>query len=223
MTELGAQGTLWALHGAAVRAQVTARTSPPPDGFVPFAVGYVELPEGVKVEAVLDCDDFAELDGRARSRCVVRRPVPRFATDADARGGAPMSTGVVDRRRRAVEVRPAARTRPAATWPLEAIERGAGGRRARRGPTSQVAFGGSDGSGLADTLVADLGLTGIPFTNVKNGCATGGSALMSAVNAIRSGSGRHRPGRRLRQAPARRLRPAPGGLGPAARRTARPG
>ncbi len=52
----------------------------------------------------------------------------------------------------------------------------------------QVAFGGSDGSGLADTLVADLGLTGIAFTNVKNGCATGGSALMSAVNAIRSGS-----------------------------------
>ena len=55
-------------------------------------------------------------------------------------------------------------------------------------PDVQVAFGGSDGSGLADTLVADLGLTGIPFTNVKNGCATGGSALMSAVHAIRSGA-----------------------------------
>ncbi|MBG6096229.1 thiolase family protein [Nocardioides luteus] len=54
-------------------------------------------------------------------------------------------------------------------------------------PDIQVAFGGSDGAGLADTLVADLGLTGIPFTNVKNGCATGGSALVSAVNAIRSG------------------------------------
>jgi acetyl-CoA acyltransferase len=52
----------------------------------------------------------------------------------------------------------------------------------------QVAFGGSDGSGLADTLVSELGLTGIPFTNVKNGCATGGSALVAAVNAIRSGS-----------------------------------
>lgn len=55
-------------------------------------------------------------------------------------------------------------------------------------PDVQVAFGGSDGSGLADTLVGDLGLTGIPFTNVKNGCATGGSALVSAVNAIRSGA-----------------------------------
>lgn len=52
----------------------------------------------------------------------------------------------------------------------------------------QVAFGGSDGAGLADTLVAELGLTGIPFTNVKNGCATGGSALVAAVNTIRSGA-----------------------------------
>lgn len=50
-----------------------------------------------------------------------------------------------------------------------------------------AAFGGSDAAGLADTLVADLGLTGLPFVNVKNGCATGGSALVSAVNAIRSG------------------------------------
>ncbi|MHC3004289.1 thiolase family protein [Gordonia metallireducens] len=55
-------------------------------------------------------------------------------------------------------------------------------------PDVQVAFGGSDGSGLADTLVAELGFTGIPFTNVKNGCATGGSALVSAVNAVRAGA-----------------------------------
>ncbi|QUH02061.1 thiolase family protein [Saccharopolyspora erythraea] len=56
-------------------------------------------------------------------------------------------------------------------------------------PWSRVgaAFGGSDAAGLADTLVAELGLTGVPFVNVKNGCATGGSALVSAVNAIRSG------------------------------------
>ncbi|MEV4318063.1 thiolase family protein [Actinocrispum sp. NPDC049592] len=56
-------------------------------------------------------------------------------------------------------------------------------------PWSRVgaAFGGSDAAGLADTLVADLGLTGLPFINVKNGCATGGSALISAVNAIRAG------------------------------------
>ncbi|MFZ3572737.1 thiolase family protein [Streptomyces sp. BH097] len=52
----------------------------------------------------------------------------------------------------------------------------------------RAAFGGSDSAGLADTLVAQLGLIGLPFINVKNGCATGGSALISAVNAIRSGA-----------------------------------
>ncbi|MGW1608248.1 thiolase family protein [Streptomyces sp. NPDC002285] len=57
-------------------------------------------------------------------------------------------------------------------------------------PWSRVraAFGGSDAAGNADTLVTRLGLTGVPFVNVRNGCATGGSALVSAVNAIRSGA-----------------------------------
>jgi acetyl-CoA acetyltransferase len=51
----------------------------------------------------------------------------------------------------------------------------------------QFAFGGSDASGNADTMVERLGLTGIPFINVKNGCATGGSALSAAVGSIASG------------------------------------
>src|SRR4051794_41828990 len=38
------------------------------------------------------------------------------------------------------------------------------------------AAGGSDAAGNADTTVSVLGLTGVPFINVKNGCATGGSA-----------------------------------------------
>jgi acetyl-CoA C-acetyltransferase len=42
------------------------------------------------------------------------------------------------------------------------------------------AAGGSDAAGNADTTVAALGLTGVPFINVKNGCATGGSALTTA-------------------------------------------
>ncbi|MEO9970726.1 MAG: thiolase family protein [Hyphomonadaceae bacterium] len=49
------------------------------------------------------------------------------------------------------------------------------------------AFGGSQASGNADILVNDLGLTGLQFTNVRNGCATGGSALSSARAAIASG------------------------------------
>ena len=51
----------------------------------------------------------------------------------------------------------------------------------------QMAFGGSSAAGNADTMVSTLGLTGLPFLNVANGCATGGSALVSAVNAIRAG------------------------------------
>jgi len=52
----------------------------------------------------------------------------------------------------------------------------------------EYAFGGSSAAGAADTLVSDLGLTGVPFINVSNGCATGGSALISAYNALRSGT-----------------------------------
>ena len=51
----------------------------------------------------------------------------------------------------------------------------------------QFAFGGSDSSGNADTMIPRLGLTGIQFINVKNGCATGGSALASASSSILSG------------------------------------
>ena len=51
----------------------------------------------------------------------------------------------------------------------------------------QIAYGGSDAAGKADTLVAQLGQTTLPFVNVLNGCATGGAALFGAYSAIRSG------------------------------------
>jgi acetyl-CoA C-acetyltransferase len=50
------------------------------------------------------------------------------------------------------------------------------------------AAGGSDAGGNADTSVSSLGLTGLPFINVKNGCATGGSALTTAHAMLTSGS-----------------------------------
>lgn len=49
------------------------------------------------------------------------------------------------------------------------------------------ASGGSRDGGHADALVSELGLTGRPFVGVYNGCATGGSALITAVQAIESG------------------------------------
>lgn len=51
----------------------------------------------------------------------------------------------------------------------------------------QFAFGGSMAAGAPDTMVSKLGLTGVQFINVMNGCATGGSALFSAYNTIKSG------------------------------------
>jgi uncharacterized protein len=78
--ELSPRGTVWGFT-----VQRFAPKSPPyvvPEGgFVPFAVGYVELPEGVKVEAVLDCGDFSELEGDAEVTLVAAEPVPRFATE----------------------------------------------------------------------------------------------------------------------------------------------
>ena len=75
------------------------------------------------------------------------------------------------------------------------------------------AAGGSDSAGNADTTVSVLGLTGVPFINVKNGCATGGSAL---DHRARDAGGRERgdrPRGRVRQAPAGRVQPAARGVG----------
>jgi acetyl-CoA acetyltransferase len=56
----------------------------------------------------------------------------------------------------------------------------------------QFAVGGSLGStqgtsAAPDAMVARLGLTGVPFINVSNGCATAGTALSTACTAIRAG------------------------------------
>jgi len=52
----------------------------------------------------------------------------------------------------------------------------------------EFAVGGSDAAGNADTSVSILGLTGVPFINVKNGCATGGTALTTAHAMLVSGA-----------------------------------
>ena len=51
----------------------------------------------------------------------------------------------------------------------------------------QFAFGGSSAAGNADALLPHLGLTGVQFINIANGCATGGSAVLSGYWAIKSG------------------------------------
>ncbi len=51
----------------------------------------------------------------------------------------------------------------------------------------QFAFGGSYEVDNPDAVVNYLGLTGLPFTDVYNGCATAASALTQAANTIRLG------------------------------------
>jgi acetyl-CoA C-acetyltransferase len=51
----------------------------------------------------------------------------------------------------------------------------------------QFAVGGSFEVDQPDAVVAELGLTGIQFTNVYNGCATAGSGLALASQTIRLG------------------------------------
>ena len=51
----------------------------------------------------------------------------------------------------------------------------------------QFAFGGSSDAGNADAMLPRLGLNGTQFINIKNGCATGGSSLLSGYWAIKSG------------------------------------
>ncbi|MGV0835108.1 Zn-ribbon domain-containing OB-fold protein [Mycolicibacterium thermoresistibile] len=84
--DLGTRGTVWA-YTVQRFAPKSPPYVPPADGFRPFAVGYVELPAGIKVEAVLDCTDFTELEGNAEVVLVDTVPVPRFAT-ASALNGA---------------------------------------------------------------------------------------------------------------------------------------
>lgn len=52
----------------------------------------------------------------------------------------------------------------------------------------QFGYGGSYSSGNADALGNELGLTGVPFTNILNACATGGSSLLAACKEIQSGA-----------------------------------
>jgi len=53
----------------------------------------------------------------------------------------------------------------------------------------QLAYGGSWEAAQTDPLSGLLGLTGLPFINVFNACATAASAIQQTANALRAGSG----------------------------------
>ncbi len=95
--------------------------------------------------------------------------------------------------------------------------------RASAGRTSTSPPAAPTPAGNADTTVSVLGLTGVPFINVRNGCATGGSALTTAhamlAAGARGGRARRRASTSTRRARSTRCRRS-GGSAPG---TARPG
>jgi uncharacterized OB-fold protein len=58
----------------------------PPGGFVPFALGYVELPDGVRVAAVLDVDDLEEVRIGMPLTVTAGEGVPRARPTAGHKG-----------------------------------------------------------------------------------------------------------------------------------------
>src|SRR4051794_32027779 len=54
------------------------------------------------------------------------------------------------------------------------------------------AVGGSNVSGKPASLVSRLGLTGVPFATVRNGCATGGAAAVPRGHSLQAGQGQFR-------------------------------
>ena len=77
---LSPTGTVWAHTVQRFRPKSPPYVEPE-EGFAPFAVGYVELSEGIKVEAIIDGAEGEELHG-VQVSLVDTQPVPRFATDA---------------------------------------------------------------------------------------------------------------------------------------------
>ena len=76
----------------------------------------------------------------------------------------------------------------------------------------QFAFGGSWTVANPDAIVGMVGLSGIPFTNVFNACATAASAAKACADGIRLGKYDIGIAIGLDKHPARRVhrRPAPG-------------
>ena len=219
---LARRGTLWAW---------TTQAFPPPppyagptgEDFVPFGVGYVELPGEVKVETRLTESDPDRLEHRhgdgARDRAVPHRrrrqrghdlrvPARRLTTLRSEEREMDMDVAIIG-----VGLHPFGRF-----GGMTGIEMGAIAVRSARSPMPASSGATSSSRSAAATRSTtptrssrSSGLTGIPFTDVYNGCATAASAAHAG--------GQHHPPRRPRprhrrrhgQAPAGRVqrRPAP--------------
>jgi len=73
---LSTEGTLWTWTVQRY-APKSPPYNPPPEGFRPFVVGYVELPERVRVAAVFDAADLPAIRIGAPVRIEATTGVPR--------------------------------------------------------------------------------------------------------------------------------------------------
>ena len=181
--ELTQPGTLWAW---------TAVTAPPPGyrGEVPYGVGVVELPEGVRVIGAAD-RGRPRRAGRGPAHGTARRPPPprrrgQRRRDLRLRAG-PVVTGVAVT---GVGMHPFGRFEGVSTTDMGVTAVRAALREAGIGKGGfQAAFCGTAYGGVATghKVLSRLGMTGMPIVDVEAGCASGGAALMLAGAAIRAG------------------------------------
>ena len=193
--ELAPRGTLWTwtIQGFPPKAPPYVGETDPAR-FEPFGVGYVELPGQLKVEARLtesdpsraaasawrwsscSCRSASDADGNRDRDVRVRDPVTGASMTDVAIVGIGMhefgrTDGVSGMDQGAVAVR-----RALADAGL-------------RWEDMQFAVGRLGSRRLTPTRSCrKLGLTGLQFTNVSNGCATGGTALFTAANTIVAGT-----------------------------------
>ena len=159
---------------------------------MPFGVGVVELPEGVRVITRLTESDPGAL---ALGQPMELRIVPLHPTRT-ATTSSPTPSHRHDRRQRVTVNVPVSACTPSAastacpppTWASVAVR--AALREAGVGKGGfQAAFCGTAYGGVATghKVLSRLGMTGMPIVDVEAGCASGGAALMLAAAAIRAG------------------------------------
>ena len=177
----------------------TAVTAPPPgyQGEVPFGVGVVELPEGLRVITRLTEGDPGAL---ASGQPMELRIVPLHRDGGRQRrghlrlrAGGPV-VSVVTVNVAGVGLHPFGRFDGVSTTDMGVVAVRAALHEAGVGKGGfQAAFCGTAYGGVATghKVLSRLGMTGMPIVDVEAGCASGGAALMLAAGAIRAGTVRH--------------------------------
>ena len=182
---------------AGIRTAIAAVLRTDGKAFVPFGVGYVELPGQVRVETRLtECDPAALVEGMEMELAVIPSRTDDEGNEVVTFGFDPSVIERIlgDRRQQMDVAIVGVGLHPFGRFgEVTGIQMGAVAKRHALADAGvewrdiQFAFGGSYEVDNPDAAVALMGLMGIPFTDVYNGCATVASALTLAANTIRLG------------------------------------